>query len=421
MNESPASNPVVITGLGVLCPVGIGSGTVWNALLAGQSGIARITCFDPSPYAVQIAGEVKGFDPAGLGNAKEVRRMDRCSQLALAASLEAVADAGLSKETLEPGSTGVVIGSAAGGVQTVLEQYKVFLERGPRRLSPFFIQNMLVDSPAGQVAIALGVQGPNMAVVSACATGTQAIGEAAEVIRRGDAQMMLAGGTEAPVHPLFIAGFGQWGALARNNEQPERASSPFTRRRSGFVLSEGAAVVVLETLAHARARGARVYAEVAGYGATSDAYDMEAMPEDGAMAAQAMRVALRKSGLAPEDIDYINPHGTSTPVNDVTETRAIKAVFGPHAYKLAVSSTKSMTGHMMGGSGAVEVVVCAQAIRNQIVPPTINQDDPDPDCDLDYVPNVARRLRVRATLSNSFGLGGHNASIALRELQPDEG
>lgn len=413
-------NPVVITGLGVLCPVGIGVEASWKALLAGESGVARITHFDPSPYAVQIAGEVKGFDPSSIGDAKEVRRMDRCSQLALAASLEAVRDAGLTPETMETARTGVVIGSAAGGVQTVLEQYRVFLERGPRRLSPFFIQNMLVDSPAGHVAIKLGLQGPNMAVVSACATGTQAIGEAAELIARGDAEVMLAGGAEAPVHPLFIAGFGVMGALAKNNVEPWRASSPFTKRRDGFVLSEGAAVVVIETLAHARARGAHIYAEIGAFGATNDAYDMAAMPEDPVAAARCMQVALDKAGMRPEDVDYINPHGTSTPVNDLAETRAIKTVFGDHAYRLAIGSTKSMTGHMMGGSGAVETVVCALALRDQIVPPTINLDDPDPELDLDYVPNDARRMRVRATLSNSFGLGGHNATIILREVQPSQ-
>jgi 3-oxoacyl-[acyl-carrier-protein] synthase II len=325
-------------------------------------------------------------------------------------------DAGLSRDSVDPEKTGIVIGSAAGGIQTLLEQYKVFLERGARRLSPFFIQNMLADSAAGQVAISLGLQGPNMAVVSACATGTQAIGEAAEVIRRGDAEVVLAGGAEAPIHPLIIAGFGVMNALARNNGEPERASSPFTRRRDGFVLSEGAAVVVLETLEHAQARGARIYAEVGGYSATNDAYDMAAVPEDGLMAAQAMRRAVRKAGLELDAIDYINTHGTSTPLNDATETRAIKAVFGEHAYRLAVSSTKSMTGHMMGASGAVETVVCALAIRDQIVPPTINLDDPDPECDLDYVPNVARPVPVRATLSNSFGLGGHNASIVLKQM-----
>jgi len=406
---------VVITGLGILCPVGIGHQSVWENLLAGRSGVARITHFDPSPFPVHIGGEVKGFDPASLGSPREVRRMDRCTQLALAASLQAVADADLDLTALDPESVGITIGSAAGGFQSLLEQHQVFLERGPRRVSPFFIQHMLVDSPAGQVAISLGLRGPNMAVVSACATGTQAIGEGAEAIRRGDAAVMLAGGTEAPIHPVILAGFSVMHALARDNEQPERASSPFTKRRDGFVLSEGAAVVVLESLEHARARGARVYAEVGGYGATNDAYDMAAVPEDGAMAAQTMRRALRKSGLAPEDIDYINAHGTGTPLNDKAETLAIKSVFGDRAYRMAVSSTKSMTGHMMGASGAVEAVVCALALRDGIVPPTINLDDPDPECDLDYVPHTARRLSLRATLSNSFGLGGHNASIVLRQ------
>jgi 3-oxoacyl-[acyl-carrier-protein] synthase II len=406
---------VVITGLGVLCPVGIGHKTVWENLLAGRSGIARLTQFDPSPFPVQFGGEVKGFDPSILGSAKEVRRMDRCTQFALAASRQAVDDAGLDLNELDPETVGIMIGSAAGGFQTLLEQHQVYLERGPRRVSPFFIQHMLVDSPAGQVAISLGLRGPNAAVVSACATGTQAIGEGAELIRRGDAEVMLAGGTETPIHPVILAGFSVMHALAHNNEQPERASSPFTKRRDGFVLSEGAAVVVLESLDHASKRGARIYAEVAGYGATNDAYDMAAVPEDGYMAGRTMFRALKKSGMAPEDIDYINAHGTGTPLNDKAETLGIKDVFGEHAYRLAVSSTKSMTGHMMAGSGAVEAVICALVLRDGMVPPTINLDDPDPDCDLDYVPHTARPMAVRAALSNSFGLGGHNASIVLRQ------
>jgi 3-oxoacyl-[acyl-carrier-protein] synthase II len=405
---------VVITGLGVLCPVGIGHKDVWENLLAGRSGIAPLTQFDPSPFPVRIGGEVKGFDPSVLGTTREVRRMDRCTQFALAASRQAVEDAGLNLTELDPEAVGITIGSAAGGFQTLLEQHQVFLERGPRRVSPFFIQHMLVDSPAGQVAISLGLRGPNAAVVSACATGTQAIGEGAELIRRGDAEVMLAGGTETPIHPVILAGFCVMHALARNNEQPERASSPFTKRRDGFVLSEGAAVVVLESLEHAQRRGARIYAEVAGYGATNDAYDMAAVPEDGYMAGRTMYRALKKSGMAPEDIDYVNAHGTGTPLNDKAETLGIKDVFGDHAYRLAVSSTKSMTGHMMAGSGAVETVIGALVLRDGIVPPTINLDDPDPDCDLDYVPHTARCMPVRAVLSNSFGLGGHNASIVLR-------
>ncbi len=406
---------VVVTGLGILCPVGIGHQAVWSNLLAGKSGISRITCFDPSPYPVQIAGEVKGFDPTSLGPARELRRMDRCTLLALAAAQQAVADADLEPAALDPETIGVTIGSAAGGFQTMLEEHRVFLERGPRRLSPFFIQNMLDDSPAGQVAISLGLRGPNMAVVSACATGTQAISEGAETIRRGDADVVLAGGAEAPVHPLILAGFSVMHALAKNNELPEKASAPFTLDRDGFVLSEGAAVVVLEELEHARARGARIYAEVAGSAATNDAYDMAAVPENGVMAAQCMRKALRKAGMAPEQIDYINAHGSGTPLNDKAESLAIKAVFGEHAYRLAVGSTKSMTGHMMAASGAVEAVICALALRDGIVPPTINLDHPDPECDLDYIPHTARRIPVRATLSNSFGLGGHNATIILRQ------
>jgi 3-oxoacyl-[acyl-carrier-protein] synthase II len=405
---------VVITGLGVLCPAGNGKEQVWAALLAGRSGVARITLFDPSPYPIQFAGEVKDFDPSTLASAKELRRMDRASLLALAAARQAVEDAGLRPADLEEETTGVFIGSAAGGFQQLLEQHQVLLERGPRRVSPFFIQNMLADSPAGHVAIALGLRGPNMAVVSACATGTQAIGEAVHVIERGDAEVMLAGGTEAPIHPVILSGFAVMHALGGSNEAPERASCPFTLDRTGFVLSEGAAVVVLETLERARARGAFVYAEVAGSAATCDAFDMAAAPEDGTYAARCMRKALRNATLQPEDIDYINAHGTSTPLNDRAETEAIKQVFGDHAYKLAVSSTKSMTGHMMGASGAVETVICALTLRDQLIPPTINYDRPDPACDLDYVPHHPRATRVRAVLSNSFGLGGHNATLALR-------
>lgn len=407
---------VAITGLGVLCPVGVGVRATWDALLAGRSGVARIAQFDPSPYPVQIAGEVKGFDPAELGSPKEVRRMDRCTQLALAAARQALDDAGMDAGTLDPETTGIVVGSAAGGFQTLLEQHQVFLDRGPRRLSPFFIQHMLVDSPAGQLAIALGLRGPNMAVVSACATGTQAIGEAAMLIQRGDADVMLAGGTEAPVHPLILSGFAVMRALARNNEQPERASCPFTLDRDGFVLSEGAGIVVLERMDRAIARGATIYAEVAGSAATNDAYDMAELPEDGAMAGRCMARAIKRAGLQPEDIDYINAHGTSTPLNDKAETVAIKRVFGEHAHRLAVSSTKSMTGHMMGASGAVETVICALALRDGKIPPTINYEHPDPACDLDYVPNAARSAALRTTLSNSFGLGGHNASLILRRV-----
>lgn len=405
---------VVITGLGVLCPAGNGKEQVWAALLAGRSGVARITLFDPSPYPIQFAGEVKDFDPSALASAKELRRMDRASLLALAAARQAVEDAGLRPADLEEEMTGVFIGSAAGGFQQLLEQHQVLLERGPRRVSPFFIQNMLADSPAGHVAIALGLRGPNMAVVSACATGTQAIGEAVHVIERGDAEVMLAGGTEAPIHPVILSGFAVMHALGGSNEAPERASCPFTLDRTGFVLSEGAAVVVLETLERARARGAFVYAEVAGSAATCDAFDMAAAPDDGTYAARCMRKALRTAMLQPEEIDYINAHGTSTPLNDRAETEAIKQVFGDHAYTLAVSSTKSMTGHMMGASGAVETVICALTLRDQLIPPTINYDRPDPACDLDYVPHHPRATRVRAVLSNSFGLGGHNATLALR-------
>ena len=409
-----ASPRVAITGLGMLCPVGIGVRASWLALLSGRSGVARITHFDPAPYPSRMAGEVKGFDPGGLAEPKDLRRMDRATQLALAAANEALESAGLTRDDLDRERTGIVIGSASGGFQTMLEQHQVLLERGFKRLSPFFIQHMLDDSPAGQVAISLGLHGPNMAVVSACATGTQAIGEAAHIIRRGEAEVMLAGGTDAPIHPLILGGFSVMRALSTNNELPERASCPFTLGRDGFVLSEGGAVVVLESLERARARGATIYAEIAGSAATNDAYDMAAIPEDGAMQALCMRRAVERAGLQPADVDYINAHGTSTPLNDRVETQAIRTVFGDHAYRMAVSSTKSMTGHMMGASGAVEAIICALALHHGVLPPTINYDQPDPACDLDYVPNVQRAAPIRVALSNSFGLGGHNATLVLR-------
>ena len=405
---------VVITGMGALSPVANGARATWDGLLAGRSGIERSTLFDPSPYPQQLAGEIKGFDPSSI-DPKELRHMDRYVQLALVAAREALDDSGYVITPENGPATGVIVGSAVGGIGTMLAQQKVLDERGPRRLSPFGLPNVLPDSATGHLAITFGAQGPNMAVVSACATGAGAIGEAFETIRRGDADVMLAGGAEAPIVPLTHAGFLAMRALG-NDEDPHRASKPFHLRRNGFIMSEGAAILVLEELAHARARGARIYAEVIGYGSSNDAYDMAAQIESGAGAQRAMATALRKAGITPAQVDYINAHGTGTPINDRVETAAIKATFGDAAYRVAISSTKSMTGHMMGAAGALEAMVCAFAVAENRVPGTINLDEPDPELDLDYVPNGSRAMRVDVAMSNSIGLGGHNACLVLRRV-----
>ena len=408
---------VVVTGLGAVTPLGNDVPTTWSKLIAGESGIDRITLFDPSPFTVQIAGEVKNFDPLNYVEKKDARRMDRNVQFAVAAAREAVADAGLSISPCNAERVGVIVGSAVGGIRTMLDQQKVLEERGPTRVSPFFLQNLIPDTASGQVAIYLGAKGPNMAVVSACATGGHALGEAAETIRRGDADVIIAGGTEAAIVPLVLAGFTVMRALATGDGGPPAAACrPFDRTRQGFVMSEGCAILVLEELEHARRRGARIYAELVGYGSSNDAFDLAAPAEQGEGIAQAMRMALRKAGLCPEDVDYINAHGTATPLNDKYETAAVKAVFGEHAYRLAMSSTKSMTGHMMGAAGAVEAMACVLAITHGIIPPTINYRYPDPDCDLDCVPNQARRQTVRVALSDSMGLGGHNSCLIFRSL-----
>lgn len=405
---------VVITGMGAQTPVANGARATWDALVAGHSGIERITLFDPSPYTHQLAGEVKNFDNS-LIDAKEARHMDRYAQLALVATLEALADSGYTITPENAPRTGVIIGSAVGGVTTLLAQQKVLEERGQRRLSPFFLSNMLADSATGQVAIATGAQGPNMAVVSACATGGHAIGEAFDAIRSDDADVMLAGGAEAPIVPLIQAGFITMRALG-DDPNPHRASKPFHRLRNGFIMSEGAGMMVVEELEHARARGAHIYAEIIGYGSSNDAYHMAAQVENGAGAQRAMTMALHKAQIQPDDVDYINAHGTGTPINDRVETLAIKQVLGEAAYRVAISSTKSMTGHMMGASGAVEAMVCAWAIQENCIPGTINLDDPDPELDLDYTPNLSRPRKVDVALSNSIGLGGHNSCLILRRV-----
>lgn len=409
---------VVVTGLGAVTPVGNTAEETWRNMLAGKSGIGQITLFDTTDYAIKIAGQVKDFDPGEEIDAKEVRHMDRSVQFAVVASKQALRDSALEIPEEDSDRVGIIFGTAVGGVNTLLAQQAVLEERGPRRVSPHFLPNFLPDSASGQVAIAVGARGPNMAVVSACATGGHAVGEAMETIRRGDADVMLAGGTEAVIVPVVVAGFINMRALS-DDPDPATASKPFDARRSGFVLSEGAAVLVLEELEHARARGAKIYAEVVGYGSTNDAYHMAAQLESGAGAAKTMERALRKAGLQPADVDYLNAHGTGTPLNDLVETLAIKNLFGPAAYKLAVSSTKSMTGHMMGAAGAVESVVCALAIRDNCLPPTINLEQPDPDCDLDYVPHTARPAKVDVAMSNSIGLGGHNSCVVLRRVEDE--
>jgi len=410
------SRRVVVTGLGAVCPVGTTMPAAWDALLHGRSGIGRITLFDPSPYEVQIAGEVKGFSIAGRVDPKRARHMDRHVQFAVVAAQEALADANVTVTAENRDRVGVIVGSAAGGVQTLLNAQHTLEARGPDRVNPFFLPNFLADAATGHIAIETGAAGPNFSTVSACATGGHAIGEAMNAIARGDADVVIAGGTDTVVLPITLAGFINMKGLAADNEHPERASRPFDKDRGGFVISEAAAVLILEELEHARARDAHIYAEVTGYGATNDAFHMFAQAEDGEGAARAMSRALHSARLNPDEVDYINAHGTGTPLNDRVETHAIKRVFGPRAYALAVSSTKSMTGHMMGASGALEGAICALVIRHGVIPPTINLDTPDPECGLDYVPHTAREQKVRVALSNSIGLGGHNATIILRAL-----
>ncbi|MBF6614468.1 MAG: beta-ketoacyl-ACP synthase II [Chloroflexi bacterium] len=407
---------VVVTGLGAVTPVGNSAEATWRNLVAGMSGVGPITLFDPADYAIQIAGEVKDFSPGEAIDPKEARHMDRSVQFAVVATKEALHDANFEITQEEADNVGIIFGTGAGGVGTLVTQQKILEERGPRRVSPFFLPNFLPDSASGQVAIAVGAKGPNMAVVSACATGGHAVGEAMETIHRGDADVMIAGGTEAVIVPVIVAGFINMRALGEDPD-PTKASKPFDARRNGFVLSEGSAVLLLEELEHARRRGAHIYAEVIGYGSTNDAYHMAAQLEDGAGAVRTMQRALKRAGIAPDEVDYINAHGTGTPLNDRVETIAIKNVFGDAARQVAISSTKSMTGHMMGAAGALEAMVCALAIRDNCIPPTINLEAPDPDCDLDYTPLKARATQVDVALSNSIGLGGHNSCVILRRVQ----
>ena len=408
---------VVVTGLGAVTPLGNDVSALWEGLLAGRSGVGPITQFDPSALDVRIAAEVKGFDPLELFGRREARRHDRFTLYALEAARQAVADAGLQFDQEDKREVGALIGTGIGGVLTLLENYDLLTGSGPRRISPFMVPMMMPNAAAAAVAIAYGLHGPNMCLSSACATGSHSVGEATEVIRRGAAQVMICGGSEAAIHPLSVAGFKNMGALSVRNDEPERASRPFDAGRDGFVMAEGAGVLVLESAEHARRRGARVYCEVAGYGATADAFHITAPEESGEGAALSMELALRDAGLACEEVDYINAHGTSTYLNDRIETQAIRAVFGSHADRLPVSSSKSVLGHLMGAAGAVEAIACAKTLETGWVHPTANYEDPDPECDLDYVPGQARRLEPRVVLSNSFGFGGHNGSLIFRRWE----
>jgi beta-ketoacyl-acyl-carrier-protein synthase II len=402
---------VAVTGLGAVTPLGNDAPSTWRAAVAGESGIDFIKSFDASEFPVRIAAEVKGFEPDGLVSTKEARRLDRNVLLALAAAVEAKDDANLNG--FDPSRVGVVLGSAIGGFLGIMQQSEVLEQRGADRVSPYFIPSVLVDSASGQLAISLGIRGPNYAPVSACATGSHAVGEGAETIRRGDADAILAGGTEACIHPLILAGFTAMRGLAAEEEHPPHASRPFDATRAGFVMGEGACVLVLEELEAAQARGAEIYAEVLGYGASNDAYHLAAPEPEAIGVAEMMRSALERAKVAPERVGYINAHGTSTPLGDAAETKAIKDVFGKHAHELAVSSTKSVMGHCFGAAGAIEAMMCVLAVRDGVLPPTINYENPDPVCDLDYVPNESRRAEVDVALSNAMGLGGHNACVLI--------
>jgi 3-oxoacyl-[acyl-carrier-protein] synthase II len=418
MASNPSDRRVVITGLGVVTPIGHQLDVFWNNLLAGQCGIDRITAFDAAPFDTQIAGQVKDFDPTpAFPSPREIRRTDRYSQFGIYAAWSALKDSGLDLDKENRDEIGVIIGSGIGGLQTTIDQHKVLLERGPGRLSPFMIPMLISNMASGLFSMYNNLRGPNFATCSACATANHAIGEAWRAIKMGDSPIMFAGGAEAAIVSVGIGGFCAMRAMSTRNDDPKRASRPFDKDRDGFVMGEGAGVVVLEELEHAKKRGAKIYCEVSGYGNCADAYHLTAPAPDGEGAARCMKMALKNGGLNLEDISYVNAHGTSTPQGDVCETQAIKTVFGEHARKLAVSSTKGATGHMLGAAGAVEMTACALAIKNGVVPPTINYQTPDPECDLDYVPNTAREMKVNAIINNSFGFGGHNATISARKFE----
>ena len=404
---------MVITGVGIVSPLGLNLSATWEGLIAGKSGIDYITLFDTESYETKIAGEVKGFEPTDYISRKDARHMDRFAQLAVAASLQALEQSGIQISSTNQDDIGIVIGSGIGGLTTLFEQNKILLEKGPARVSPFLIPMMISDIAAAQVSIVLGVKGPNLCTTSACSSGSDAIGAAHEIIRRGDAQVMIAGGSESIINPIGIAAFNALKALSTRNNEPQLASRPFDAERDGFVISEGSGILILESLAHAQKRGANIMAEIMGYGASGDAYHITQPLANGEGAAKAMQLALNKANLTATEIDYINAHGTSTPLNDSMETKAIKTVFGDNAYHIPISSIKSMLGHLIGGAGAVEAAICIMVIQHGVIPPTINLTHPDPECNLDYVPNAARRARVNTILSNSFGFGGHNSVLIL--------
>ena len=408
---------VVVTGIGLVSALGIGTNETWAGLLAGQSGVIRITRFDISGYATQIAAEVKGFDPLAFIEKKDIKKMDLFIQYAIAAAQFAMDDSSLEITAANAPNIGVYIGSGIGGFITIEREHEALLNGGPRKVSPFFIPSAIINLASGQVSIRFGAKGPNSATCTACSASAHAIGDAYEIIKRCDADAMIAGGSEAAICPMSVGGFGQLRALSTRNDEPMRASRPFDKDRDGFIIGEGAGVIILEELEHARRRGARIYAEIVGYGMSSDAYHMTAPSEDGDGARRAMAMAIRKAGIAPADVDYINAHGTSTPYNDKLETLAIHNCFGDHAGRLAISSTKSMTGHLLGGAGGLEAGITALAVHEQVVPPTINLDDPDPECDLDYVPHQSRKMPIRYALSNSFGFGGTNAALLFKKYE----
>ena len=410
-----AAHRVAVTGIGMVSPLGLDMPTTWKALLAGHCGVDRISAFDTEGYETRIAAEVKGFDPLSCMDRKEARRCDRFVQLATSAALQAVKHAGLEITPANAGRIGVIIGSGIGGIATLSEEFNTLKEKGPSRVSPFLIPMMIVDMASGHVSIRLGAKGPNFSTVSACASGADAIGESAEMIRRGEVLAMVAGGAEAAIVPIGIAGFSAARALSTRNENPKEASRPFDANRDGFIMGEGAGILILEEMEYARSRGARILAELVGYGATADANHVTQPAPGGEGGARAMRLAMHKAGMEPKDVDYINAHGTSTQLNDKFETMAIKSVFDPEAYKIPISSTKSMTGHLLGAAGAVEAGICVLSITDGVIPPTINLETPDPDCDLDYTPHVPRRGKVRSALSNSFGFGGHNSCLIFRQ------
>ena len=417
MANNYSDRRVVISGMGVVSPLGHDLESFWQNLIAGQCGIDRITAFDAAAFDTQIAGEVKNFDPTpAFPSPKEIRRTDRYSQFGVYAAWSALKDAGLELDKENLDEIGVFLGSGIGGLATTSDQHKILLERGPGRMSPFTIPMLIGNMASGLVSMYFNLRGPNFATCSACATANHAIGEAWRTIKAGDAQIMFAGGSEAAVIPIGIGGFCAMRAMSTRNDDPKTASRPFDKDRDGFVMGEGAGVLVLEELEHAKKRGARIYCEISGYGNTADAHHLTAPSPGGEGAARSMKMALRTSGLNATDITYINAHGTSTPQGDIAETQAIKSVFGDHAKKLVVSSTKGATGHMLGAAGAVETAVCVLAIKNSIVPPTINLQNPDPECDLDYVPNTARQMPVNAIVNNSFGFGGHNSTIAAKKF-----